>query len=165
MNLDFYLTEFQSAASLIDRTQVDPHIQFFVGLVLNSAAVKAFKPQWSNQPRDPVNATGRIFFSVWVNKESIENNRLYYNIHALKLRQLDGYKIASRDFAERFRLQFKTHAKNWPNLNTNYGPLTLMQGWKDLHLLTLQKDVAELLHNFSAVSPIIDSTLECYRVK
>jgi len=165
MNLDLYLTEFKSAASRIDKTKFDPRIQFFVGYFLDSAVFKAYKPEWSNQPQDPVTAISRIFFSVWISKESIETNRLYYNIHALKLRQLAGYKITSRDFAERFRHTFKPQAKSWPNIDTNYGPQTLMQGWKQLDNQTLQKDVATLVHHFSAVSPIIDSTLEFYRVK
>ena len=165
MNLTFYLTEFLSAASRIDKTQFDPRIQFFVGYFLDSAVFKAYKPEWSNQPDDPVTAVSRIFFSVWVSKELIETNRLYYNSHALKLRQLTGYKITSRDFAERFRRTFKPQEKSWPNIDTNYGPQTLMQGWKQLDNQTLQNDVATLVQNFTTVSPIIDNTLEFYRVK
>lgn len=162
MNIDFYLKEFQAAQAKIDKGgSNDPGIHFFTGITLNSVVIKAYKPEWSNDPSHPVTATSRIFFSVWVSEKTLEEKRVYYNIHAFKLRQLPGHKITSRDFADRFRSQLEGQVRHWPNCSVNYGPLTLMEGWVRWVPDNLPDDVAGLVQKFYTVSPLIDSTL-CY---
>ncbi|HEY8893873.1 MAG TPA: hypothetical protein VIM79_03630 [Niastella sp.] len=165
MNTAYYLQEFQSACNRINKKPFDDQqLQIFSGIVLNSAVVKVYKPEWSNDPQNALTATSRIFFSIWVNAVTIKENRLYYNIHAFKLRQLNGHKIASRPFAEQFRDQFKKHSKGWPNVDTQYGPLTLMQGWKLLDHESLQDDSIKLVQQFLKIAPIVDTTLEHYKI-
>jgi len=164
MNIDFYLQEFQLAQAKIAKSRSnDPDIRIFTGITLNSVVIKAYKPEWSNDREHPLTAACRIFFSVWVNKETIEEKKIYYNIHAFKLRQLPGHKIASRDFAERFRKQLKPSLGHWPDCSIKYGPLTLMEGWVELKQDTLPDDVAGLVQNFYTISPLIDKTLSYYR--
>jgi hypothetical protein len=163
MNTPFYLKEFESACSKINKQQLAQHsLHLFTGVVLNSVVVKIYKPEWSNDPPNAVTASSRIFFSVWINSATIKENRLYYNIHAFKLRQINGYKITSRLFAERFRDQFKRFSKDWPNVDTKYGPLTLMQGWKPLDHESLQADIIELVQQFYKIAPFIDTTFEYF---
>ncbi len=83
---------------------------------------------------------------------------MYYNIHALKLRELKDYRIQSRDFAKNFRGIFKPYAHKWPNASINYGPLTLMEGWVtiDDHL---ENTIASLANNFLEIAYIIDTLL------
>ena len=62
----------------------------------------------ANNPFEKPQPGPAIFFSVWINA-GIKEHKLFYNIHALKLRQLKGYNITSRKFASDFREQFKSH--------------------------------------------------------
>ncbi|MBN9380358.1 MAG: hypothetical protein J0H74_06310 [Chitinophagaceae bacterium] len=164
MNVDFYLKEFQSAHAELDKSRFDQqNIRTFVGITLDSVVIKAYRPEWSNNPKNPLMAPCRIFFSVWVNEKTIDDNKIYYNIHAFKLRLLNGYKITSRDFAKRFRDKFKPYLMDWPNCSTDYGPLTLMQGWKILEPRTCKNDVAELAQSFPGISHIIDNTIKHYQ--
>jgi hypothetical protein len=98
-----------------------------------------------------------------VNDKTIEEGKLFYNIHALKLRELKGYKIGSRDFAEKFRTQFVEHQKDWKNVSISFGPLTLMEGWIDLNLVTIQNDVSDLAQKFLKISFLIDDTLDIFK--
>jgi len=164
MDQRYYLREFQSATGKLDKTKLsNAGLDIFTGVVMDSVALKVYKPAWSNDPQAPLTAPARIFFSIWVNEESTRENRLYYNIHAFKLRLMKGCKIASRDFAERFRSQFKTHQKQWPNVDADYGPLTLMQGWIKLDRDAIQKDIAKLVAQFDDIHHLIDKTLAYYK--
>lgn len=164
MNHNFYLEKFNSAFLSIDQKEFKKSgLEFFTGTVLDSVALKIYKPEWCGDKQNPLTATSRIFFSVWVNDSTINENKLYYNIHAFKLRQLPDYKITSRDFAERFRARFKAQQKNWPNVSVKFGPLTLMQGWTTLSADTLQDDIIMLANNFLTTCPIIDATLGYYK--
>lgn len=53
-------------------------------------------------------------------------DRVFYNIRALKLRELEGYAITSRDFARDFRDRFEAMRDQWPNVRVDFGPATLM---------------------------------------
>src|SRR5580704_7428744 len=65
--------------------------------------VKLQKASWTNDPMDRVQNETGIFFSVWIDQGAASKSRANYNIHALKLRQLEGYSITSRNFANDFR--------------------------------------------------------------
>ena len=163
LNQDFFITQFNSALNNIDKRKFDKAgLLLYTGIVLDSVVIKVYKPGWSNNIKEPLTAKSRIFFSVWINNKTIEENKLYYNIHALKLRELPGHTIQSRDFAERFRSQFKSQQKDWPNVNIDFGPLTLMEGWKTLNNDTIQLDIIQLVKAFLNVSPIIDKVLSYY---
>jgi hypothetical protein len=108
------------------------------------------------------NETG-IFFSVWIDKDAASKSRANYNIHALKLRQLEGYSITSRDFANDFREGFASMRDAWPNVSVDYGPLTLMQGWIEIVPKDFEEDTLVLLERFKPVSGLIDRLFESRR--
>ncbi len=60
------------------------------GVVLRLA-----KDHWSNERLDDRQRTSGIFFSVWTDQSVVTQFR--YNIHALKLRELTGYRL-EREF-------------------------------------------------------------------
>ncbi|MCP1298916.1 hypothetical protein NK356_07055 [Chryseobacterium sp. S0630] len=164
MDYAFYLRKFHQAASEIPEEKLSKYgLKISVDTVLESVALKVCKPEWTGEPQSPLDAEGRIFFSVWVNDKTIRENKIYYNIHALKLRALKVYKISSREFAQNFRQEFLKYHKDWPNVKVNYGPLTLMEGWLDLKPDHIEKDVYELAQRFLNISSIIDSVLEQYK--
>ena len=164
MDFAFYLNEFRLAASEISGEELDKdNLKISIDIVLESAALKIYKPHWYGDSKITEGPVGQIFFSIWLNDKTLEEGRVYYNIHALKLRELKEYRIASRDFAQDFRNLFSKHQKDWPNVNVGYGPLTLMQGWIERRNDTLQKDIHVLIQKFMKISPIIDEVLEKYK--
>ena len=129
------------------------------GHYLDSEVLKLQKASWTNDRMDRTENTSGVFFSVWV--EEARADRLNYNIHAFKLRHLKGYTITSRDFADTFRAAFKPQQDTWPKVRTDYGPLTLMQGWIAIDPRTVEQDVRALLNRFARnVGPIVDRLLD-----
>jgi len=125
--------------------------------------LKLQKASWTNDDMQTVpNQTG-IFFSVWLDEKSARKNRALYNIHALKLRQLNGYKLTSIAFASEFRKRLKSVQKDWPNVSVDYGPQTLMQGWISIDPGSFEMDVLALMKRFTEVGPIIDELLAEHR--
>ncbi|KFF07697.1 hypothetical protein [Chryseobacterium luteum] len=164
MDYNFYKRNFQEAVEDIFFRQFDDlGLKLSVEEVLESVALKIYKPEWSNDFKSPLNSKSRIFFSVWVNDKTIKEGKLYYNIHALKLRELKGYKISSRNFAEKFRNKFIEYQKEWENADVHFGPLILMEGWINLNIETIQNDIIDLAWNFLKISPVIDDTLDIFK--
>ena len=133
------------------------------GFYTGSSVLKLQKAFWTNDPMDRVRNESGIFFSVWISEALIKKNRVNYNIHALKLRQLNGYSITSRDFAQDFRNSFAPMAHLWPNVGVDYGPLTLMEGWIALDLASFEKDILALMDRFAHLSLLIDRLLKSRR--
>jgi len=166
MDHNFYKRNFEAATEDISFKPFDDFgLKLSVEEVLESVALKIYKPEWSNDFESPLNSKSRIFFSVWVNDKTIKEGKLYYNIHALKLRELKGYKISSRDFAEKFRNQFTEYQKEWKNVEVNLGPLTLMEGWIELNNESIKNDLINLSQKFLKISPLVDKTLEHYKLR
>jgi hypothetical protein len=164
IDLNGYRDIFQKAAQALDISTLQDHnIEIAVVHVVDSIVLKLYKKSWSNPLEDPLTADTRIFFSIWVNKSSLEKQQLVYNIHALKLRHLKGYAIQSRTFAALFRKLFQEYQHKWPNCSTEYGPLTLMQGWQLIHPEYLQQQIIELANKFSEIEYLIDTILEEFR--
>ena len=133
------------------------------GFYTNSLVLKLQKASWTNDPMNQVRNQSGIFFSIWITEKSAARNQANYNIHALKLRHLKGYSITSRDFAEDFRSRFASLQKPWPNVSVDYGPLTLMQGWIDIHPQSAEKSILHLMESFEQLSPLIDRLLQSRR--
>jgi hypothetical protein len=134
------------------------------GTYNNCFVLKLQKPSWTNDPMDRLQNDSGIFFSVWIDAKAANANRAEYNIHALKLRELENYQISSRDFAADFRSVFAAFQSDWPNVSTNYGPLTLMQGWVNFAPDNCEAAVFPLLERFEQLSPVIDRLLAARRV-
>jgi hypothetical protein len=134
------------------------------GLYNDCCVLKLQKAAWTNDRMDQLRNETGIFFSIWTNaKAAAGKNRANYNIHALKLRQLAGYSITSRDFANEFRKSFSSLCAAWPNVSVDYGPLTLMQGWIEVDVNRFEKDALGLMERFQSVSPLIDRLLALRR--
>ena len=160
MDNEYYLERFQKAASQLDKKQLHKkQTEVAVGIVLNSVFLKMYKKPWATLFQDPLTADSRIFFSVWINDSTIKEQKLFYNIHALKLRQLKGYSIQSREFAKIFTRNFKAFSYKWQNVSLDFGPLTLMEGWIKIDLENFQHDIFELANNFLEITHLVDNTL------
>ena len=164
MNFAQYLYQFQDTANQLDKKILKQKgLEVAVGITLESVYLKLYKKSWANPSQDPLTSTSRIFFSIWVNEATLAEEKLFYNIHALKLRQLHGYKIESRKFADTFRALFKTLEDQWPNVSTQFGPLTLIEGWLPLDIPSLPHQLTRLADIFSTLEPLIDITLSRFQ--
>jgi hypothetical protein len=138
----------------------DPALICRTGFYGNCPVLKLQKAVWTNDDMKAVpNQTG-IFFSIWLDEESVKRQQLKYNIHALKLRQLTAYRATSIDFAKEFRQQFASLQSDWPNIRVDFGPLTLMQGWIPMIEKNMDRDVLGLMNRFGKIVPIIDTMLQ-----
>jgi len=118
------------------------------------------KVTWTNDRMDQLQNQTGIFFSIWTNEKAASQRRAFYNIHALKLRQLAGYRITGRAFAHDFRKGFAPMRTAWPNVSVDYGPLTLMQGWIEVDLTHFENDALALMERFAQMSPLIDGLMQ-----
>jgi hypothetical protein len=166
MDFEYYLEKFRKSADQLDKKILDAkQLEVNVGITLNSAVLKLYKRKWTNDKTDPINSKTRIFFAIWVNEETIKRNKIFYNIHALKLRQLKGYSITSREFANSFRRDFKKYETDWENVNLKFGPLTLMEGWEYFENESLEKIILKLANNFLQIEHLIENTLKEFEPK
>src|ERR1700744_5160968 len=122
MDAIFYLSLFQQVVNKLDKRLLDEkQLRVETGVWLDSVVLKLHKQHWANTPDAKPQTGPAIFFSIWVGNAGAEEDKFFYNIHALKLRKLNGYAITSRKFADDFREQFKSIAHNWPNVSTKFG--------------------------------------------
>jgi hypothetical protein len=164
MDATYYLQQFQSAADQIDKTLLaSKQLEVAVGLYVDSVFLKLYKRSWATPGQDPLIAETRIFFSVWTCYSAIQEQKLLYNIHAFKLRKLKGYSIESKKFADGFRHRFKGFEDKWPNVGTNFGPLTIMQGWIKTDSEDLQNEITRLANNFLEIERLIENTLDHFK--
>ena len=165
MDTSFYLDKFQTAADKLDkRLLTKKQVESAVVIYGKDCIVlKLYKKSWTNQFQDPLTSESRIFFSVWISNSSIKEKRLLYNIHALKLRQLKGYSIQSKKFADIFRDSFKAFKHNWKNVSVDFGPQTLMEGWLNIDLENFQEEILELANNFLEIEHLVDDTLAYFK--
>jgi len=106
------------------------------------------------------NQTG-IFFSIWVGETGAAKGRADYNIHAMSVRKLKSYRLTGNEFSDRFREAFHKVRAPWPNVSTNYGCCTLMQGWYDIRPASVASDAVNLMKKFDQhIAPIIDRLLD-----
>ena len=140
-------------------------IEISVGIYHTSFYLKLYKKSWANKFPDALTASSRIFFSIWINEKTSEQKieKIFYNIHALKLRKLDGYKIESRKFASDFRKRFIEFEQQWPNVSVQFGPLTLIEGFVIVNEKNADKEIFKLASRFLKIDFLIDDTLENFK--
>ncbi|MBO9585359.1 MAG: hypothetical protein J7574_14445 [Flavobacterium sp.] len=164
MDANFYLENFQKIANQLNKNIFsERNIEISVGIYVDSVFLKLYKKSWSSNPEAALTANSRIFFSIWVNDATLKKQQIMYNIHALKLRNLKGYSIQSRKFAESFRHSFKEFEHNWPNVSTNHGPLTLMEGFLKMDSTNFQDEILKIANNFLEIEHLIDETLNQFK--
>ena len=164
MDITYYLNLFNNAAGRMDKkTLGSKQIKIAIGVFADSVFLKLYKLSWANPSQDPVLSESRIFFSIWINDKALKEHKIFYNIHALKLRQLKGYTIASRDFANAFRTKFKPHEIHWPNVSTLFAPHTLMEGWIYIKTDDLLAELELLTKQFFEIDSMMDTLLKKYK--
>jgi hypothetical protein len=165
VDTSFYLDKFQKAAGQLDKKLLNKKKVEAVVVMYGEDCVvlKLYKRSWTNQLQDPLTSESRIFFSVWISDSTIEEQKILYNIHALKLRQLKGYSIQSRKFADTFRDSFKDFEHKWENISVNFGPLTLMEGYTKLEENNLENTVLELAKKFLEIVGLVDDSLKSFK--
>jgi hypothetical protein len=124
-----------------------------------AAVLKLLKQHWSPDPHDKIASTCGIFFSVWVDDSAIAAGGLHYNLHALKLRHLAGYRLESRKFAAAFREVFLPTSNTWPNVETEFGPQTLFQGFAKCPADRIEETTLNLAIKFAPLGDVIDGLL------
>lgn len=160
MDTRYYLKQLSKAAQLIDEHLFQPD-EINVDIWVDCVVFKIQRREWLGNP--PAQAFKQsVFFSAWLTNDSLKHDRLLYNIHALNLRGLSGYRIKSRDFAEAFREEFKPFEVNWPNVSTAFGPQTLMQGWVEYDTEKPAR-IATLAQNFAQINFIIDDLFNQFK--
>lgn len=154
------LAIFRRVAVLLRPALQDQRIESQVGHWLDSSVIKLSRQNWSDEKPPAGKRNSGIFFSAWAEAKSLQSGRLFYNIHALRLRSLRGHSIQSREFARAFRAQFARVSADWPNVSIDYGPQTLMQGWIALNSQQVEEDVADLVLRFIPLANTIDTLLQ-----
>lgn len=128
-----------------------------------AVVLKLRKIHWSSDPVDAIRSTNGVFFSVWVDEASARRQRLRYNLHALKLRDLPGYAIKSSKFAADFRAAFAKRAREWSYVSTDFGPQTLFQGFLESPTDRWDTTIAELATAFLPLGEVVDDLLAARR--
>src|SRR5262249_26296321 len=124
----------------------DPGLICADGYHMNCDVLKLRKAAWTNDdPTKITSPTGGIFFSIWVTDEGARSGRANYNIHSYAHRQLKSYRIASNEFCDDFRVVFRKLRKRWPNVSTDFGCATLMEGWFKIDEKTFSRDALRLM--------------------
>ncbi|MEO8770742.1 MAG: hypothetical protein ABI402_11670 [Ferruginibacter sp.] len=163
MDYNFFLTKFHNSADRLDKKILHKNkLEVSVGIYVDSVFLKLFKKSWMNNGEEEASTKTKLFFSIWINDKTMQEKKIFYNIHALKLRQLKGYSITSRDFADRFRNKFKNMEQHWENVSVNFGPLTLMEGWVPLNIENMENTIVNLAKNFLMIDHLVDETLKTF---
>lgn len=157
--MKIHLERFRRIGDAVQPSLQSHQLEASVGLWHDSAVLKVQKHHWREPSSDGSPEAG-IFFSIWVEAKSLKKNQAFYNIHALRLRNLSGYTLQSREFAEAFRARFQHQKDAWPQVSLDYGPQTLMQGWISLDSERLDEEMTALIRLFIPVATIIDELLD-----
>lgn len=160
MSIEIYLNKFENAVKAFDKKKLEKSgLEIQTGIWLNSVVLRLQKKNWANNPDEKPHSGSAIFMGIWIDQEAFSKKILKYNIHALKLRQLNGYALQSRAFADSFRQKFREFEQKWENVSAQFGPQTLMEGWIPLNDETIQEDIINLINNFIEIASLIDETL------
>jgi len=160
MDTPFYLNKFQEIAGQLAVTTLDKTgMETWTGIWSDAVFIKFQKKAWTNTFPDTNSSGSSIFFSAWITDKAIKEGKIFYNIHALRLRKLNGYLITSREFATAFRERFKHFEQDWPNISTAFGPQTLMEGWEKMLPGNPGALLPGMVHRFLKINFIIDDLL------
>src|SRR3954470_1196627 len=134
--LQKFLVGFTAAKSQYEQRRAhDRALICRAGSHMNCAVIKLQKSAWTNDDLTKMGNQTGIFFSIWISEAGAEKARANYNIHAMSVRHLTRYRLTGKVFCSQFRKVFdKVGAARaaWPNVSTDFGCCTLMQGWYDI---------------------------------
>ena len=122
------------------------------------------KPEWTNRFDPDRESTIGIFCAIWVAPKTLQEGKFSYNIHSKKIRELPGYKLTARKFADEFRELVKDHVADWPAIRLDYGPTNLLEGYDHCSLDDFAKRVNSRIEGFVSIHQEIDSLLDAARV-
>lgn len=160
MNAKTYLNKFENAVNAFGKKVLEKSgLEIQTGIWLNSVVLRLQKKNWANNPDEKPHSGSAIFMGIWIDQEAFSKKIIKHNIHALKLRQLNGYALQSRVFADSFREKFKEFEQKWENASVQFGPQTLMEGWIPLNDEKIHEDILNLINSFIEIVPLIDETL------
>ncbi len=125
----------------------------------DTAPLYIAKSHWSNRFDPSREKTIGIFFAIWVTPELMKQKKYAYNIHAKQLRDLQGYKLVSRKFAEQFREAVSERVADWPGIRLDYGPTTLLGGNDTCDLDNFGKKIEKRVAGLVSISDDIDDLL------
>ena len=159
------MTQYQKLLQQVEARQSRPLREKY-GLVCRqlpfddaSSVLYVAKPHWTNRFDHDREKTVGIFFAVWVSDELIEQRLFAYNMHALKLRELRGYKLTSRRFADSFRTAVQAEISEWPGVRTDFGPLTLLEGREHCDPQSFERKATERVSDFIRIHHVVDDLL------
>ena len=132
------------------------------GTHLGASVIKLLKDDWTTDDHLKIKNTTGVFFGIWVDHIGKFSGVVQYNIHALKLARLGDHKIKARNFAESFRKQTKKQISDWPNVSTDHGPLTLLQGSFPFSESSLEAQCMKRMEAFVKLSPVVDAMLKSH---
>jgi hypothetical protein len=162
--MELYLDLLRKAADKLRPELKKQRLEVHAGSLLKSHALKVWKKEWMGSGQNENVTQACIFFSIWVNEESLKETRALYNIHAIRIRNLKGFKFLAQDFAAAFRARFTRQSKAWPNASVDFGPRTLMEGHFQIDKSSFENDAVNLVRRFVPLADTIDALLKARRV-
>lgn len=130
----------------------------------NVAPLYIAKSHWTNRFDPDRETTIGIFFAIWVTPETLKEQKFSYNIHAKKLRDMPGYKLVSRKFADQFREAVRVRVADWPGIRLDYGPTTLLGGNDSCTLDDFADKIQERVAGLVDIAGAIDELLDVSKV-
>src|SRR5262245_19349229 len=128
--LEHLFKSFADAKSRYERQAARDRLMICrAGPHLDCAVLKLQKLAWTNDDLKTMGNRTGIFFSIWITEAGAAEGRAEYNIHAMSLRKLKSHRLAGNEFSDHFREAFGKVRTAWPNVSTDFGCSTLMQGW------------------------------------
>jgi hypothetical protein len=154
------LQSFADAKSRFERqSRPEPRLSCRVG-DMNCAVLKLQRPAWTNDYLTKIGNQTGIFFSIWINDAAAEAGRADYNVHSMSVRLLKRYRLMSNEFCDQFREAFAEVRHGWPNVSTDFGCGTLMQGSYAIREANVASDALDLMNRYeSEITPIVDHLL------
>src|SRR2546430_5895551 len=113
--LTHYLDLFEHVATRVRPSLNEHSLDLVAGRWLGCPAIKVRRREWLEEADASKLDQAGIFFSVWVEEKGLKNNRVFYNIHALRLRNMSAFTLKSREFATAFRSVFARESTALPS--------------------------------------------------
>src|SRR5689334_6965747 len=89
-----YLSAFRGAAATVStHSNWDRQLVCRVGYHMDCAVLKVQKAEWTNDNLSAMGNQTGVFFSIWITQKRSAAGRAEYNIHAMQLRKVNGFRL------------------------------------------------------------------------